>query len=98
MPKVIASLVFHEDSFDPGEEASLRNAEIGRHSKEGFVGGGVPHPTNLISYPLYRQTPIDVVVATHAAHGRASTALATKFSQGLLEVAPMSTAISMQRS
>jgi hypothetical protein len=37
-------------------------------------------------------------VATHAAHGRASTALATKFSQGLLEVAPMSTAISMQRS
>jgi hypothetical protein len=73
VPEIIASLVFHEDGFDPGEEASLQILEIGEHSKEGFVGDRVPHPRNLISYPLYRQTSTDVVMAAHAAHGRAST-------------------------
>jgi hypothetical protein len=73
-PKIIASPFFHEDGFDPGEEASLRIPEIGQHSKGGFVGGGVPHLRNLISYPLCRQMPADVAVATHAMHGRASTA------------------------
>jgi hypothetical protein len=66
--------VFDEEGFDSGEETSLWIPEIGQHSKEGFVRGGVPHPRNLISYPLYRQTPADVAMAAHAAHGRASTA------------------------
>jgi hypothetical protein len=66
--------VFDEEGFDSGEETSLRIPETGQHSKECFVRGGVPHPTNLISYPLYRQTPNDVAVAAHAAHGRESTA------------------------
>jgi hypothetical protein len=66
--------VFNEEGFDSGEEASLRIPETGQHSKECFVSGGVPHATNLISYPFYRQTPANVVVATQAAHGRASTA------------------------
>jgi hypothetical protein len=67
------SPVFHEDIFDPAEEASLRIHETGQHSKECFVSGGVPHLRNLISYPLYRQTPADVAVAAHAAHGLAIT-------------------------
>jgi hypothetical protein len=66
--------VFNEEGFDSGEETSLRFPETGQHSKECFVSGGVPHPRNLISYPHYRQTPVDVAVAAHAAHGRASTA------------------------
>jgi hypothetical protein len=73
-PEIIASPVFHEDGFDPEEEASLEIPEIGQHSKECFVSGGVPHPRNLISYPLYRQTPADITVAANAVHGRASTA------------------------
>jgi hypothetical protein len=74
VPEIIVSHVFDEDGFDPCEEASLRIPETGQHSKECFVSSGVPHPRNLISYPLYRQTPSDVVVAAHTAHGRASTA------------------------
>jgi hypothetical protein len=73
MPEIIATPIFHEDGFDPKEEARLRSPEIGQHSKEGFVGGGVPHPRNLISYPVYRQMPTDITVAAHAVHGRAST-------------------------
>jgi hypothetical protein len=72
-PEIIASPVFHEDGFDPREEASLWIPEISQHRKECFVSGGVPHPRNLILYPLYRQTPADVIVAAHAAHGRASS-------------------------
>jgi hypothetical protein len=66
--------MFDEEGFDSGEEASLRIPKTAQHSKECFVSGGVPHPRNLMSYSLYRQTPADVVVAVHAAHGRASTA------------------------
>jgi hypothetical protein len=66
-------IVFHEEGFDPSEEASLWMPETGQHSKECFVSGVVPHPSNLISYPLYRQTSADVSVAAHAAHGRAIT-------------------------
>jgi hypothetical protein len=73
-PEIIVSPVFDDEGFDPREEASLRILETGQHSKECFVSGGVPHPRNLISYPLYRQTPADIVVAAHATHGRASTA------------------------
>jgi hypothetical protein len=65
MPEIIAFPIFHEHDFDPGDEASPRIPEIGQHSKEGFVGGGVPHPKYLISYPLYRQMLTDVVVAAH---------------------------------
>jgi hypothetical protein len=65
--------VFDEEGFDSREETSLRIPETAQHSKECFVSGGVPHPRNLISYPLYRQTPVDVDVASHAAQGRAST-------------------------
>jgi hypothetical protein len=72
--EIIVSLVFDEEGFDPGMEASLRMPETGQHSKECFVSGGVPHPRNLISYPLYRQTPVDVTVDAHTMHGRASTA------------------------
>jgi hypothetical protein len=74
VPEIIVSLVFDEEGFDSGEEASLWIPETAQHSKECFVSGGVPHPRNFISYPLYRQTPTDVAVAAHAAHGRASTA------------------------
>jgi hypothetical protein len=73
-PKIIVSPVFDEEGFDSREEASLRIPETDQHGKECFVSGGVPHPRNLISYPIYRQTPADVSVAAHAAHGRASTA------------------------
>jgi hypothetical protein len=83
-PEIIASHVFHEDGFYFGEEASLRIPEIGQHSKEFFVSGGVPHPRNRISYSLYRQTPTDVAVAAHKAHGRASTAQAAEVIQGPL--------------
>jgi hypothetical protein len=69
----MAFLVFHEDEFDLGEEASLWIPETGQHSKECFVSGGVPHPRNLISFPLYLQMPADIAVAAHAAHGQAST-------------------------
>jgi hypothetical protein len=72
-PKIITYPVFHEDGFDPGEEASLRIPETSQHSMECFVSGGVPHLRNLISYPLYRQTSADVAVTAHAAHGRANT-------------------------
>jgi hypothetical protein len=72
-PEIIVSPIFYEDGFDPREEASLWIPETGQHSKECFVSGGVPHPRNLISYPLYRQTSADVVMAAHTAHGRAST-------------------------
>jgi hypothetical protein len=65
--------VFDEEGFDFGEETSLRIPETGQHSKECFVSSRIPHPRNLILYPLYRQTSSDVVVAAHAAHGRAST-------------------------
>jgi hypothetical protein len=68
-PEIIASPVFHEDGFDPGEEASLRIPEISQHSKECFVSGGDPHPRNLISYPLYQKTPTDIAVAAHTARG-----------------------------
>jgi hypothetical protein len=82
--EIIISPVFDEEGFDSGEEASLQIPEIAHHSKECFVSGGVPHPRNLISYPLYQQTPADVTVAAHTAHGRASTAYAAEVSQGLL--------------
>jgi hypothetical protein len=72
-PRIIVSPVFDEEGFDSREETSLRIPETAQHSKECFVSGGVPHPINLISYPIYPQTPADVVVATHAAHGQAST-------------------------
>jgi hypothetical protein len=72
--KIIVSPVFDEEGFDPREEVSLRISETSQHSKECFVSGEVPHPRNLISYPLYRQTSADVAVAAHAAHGRASIA------------------------
>jgi hypothetical protein len=72
-PEIIVSPVFDEEGFDSGEETSIQIPETVQHSKECFVSGGVPHPRNLISYPLYRQTPTDVTVAAHAAHGRAST-------------------------
>jgi hypothetical protein len=78
--------VFHEHHFDPGEEASPRILEISQDSNEGFVGGGVLHPRNLISYPFYRQTPVDVAVDAHTAHGRASTSQAAEISQGPLRV------------
>jgi hypothetical protein len=68
-PEIIASPVFHEDGFDPKEEASLQILETSQHSKECFVSGGVPHPRNLISYPLYRETPANVAMATHVADG-----------------------------
>jgi hypothetical protein len=68
-PQIIASPIFHEDGFDPRDEASLRITDIGQHSKEVFVRGGVQHLRNLISYSLYRQTPADIAVAAHAAHG-----------------------------
>jgi hypothetical protein len=73
-PEIIVSPVFDEEGFDSREEANLRIPEIAQQSKECFVRGGVPHPKNLISYPLYRQMPADVTVAAQAAHGRASTA------------------------
>jgi hypothetical protein len=66
--------VFDEEGFDSEEEASLQIPETAQHSKECFASDGIPHPRNLISYPLYRQTPADVAVAAHAVHGRASTA------------------------
>jgi hypothetical protein len=66
--------MFDEEGFDSGKETSLRITETAQHSKECFVSGGVPHPRNLISYPLYRQTPADVAVASHTVHGQASTA------------------------
>jgi hypothetical protein len=66
--------MFNEEGFDSGKEASLWIPETTQHSKECFVSGGVPHPRNLISYPLYRQMSADIAVAAHAAHGRASTA------------------------
>jgi hypothetical protein len=72
--EIIVSPVFDEEGFDSGEETSLRIPETAKHSNECFVSGGVPHPRNLISYPLYQQMPVDVAVATHAAYGRASTA------------------------
>jgi hypothetical protein len=72
--EIIASAVFHDDNFDPIEKASLWIPEIGQHSKECIVHGGVPHPRNLISYPLYRKKPTDVAVAAHAVKCRASTA------------------------
>jgi hypothetical protein len=72
-PEIIAYFpIFHEHGFDPGEQASHRIPKISQHSKEGFVGSGIPHPINLLSYPLYRQTLADVAVASHATHGRAS--------------------------
>jgi hypothetical protein len=73
-PEIIVFPVFDEEGFDSGEEASLQIPETAQHSKECFVSGGVPHLRNLILYPLYRQTPADVVVAAHAVHGRANTA------------------------
>jgi hypothetical protein len=72
--RLIVSHVFDEEGFDSGEETSLRIPKTTQHSKECFVSGGVPHLRNLILYPLNRQMPADVVVAAHAAHGRASTA------------------------
>jgi hypothetical protein len=66
--------VFDEEGFDSGEETILRIPETTKHSKECFVSGGVPHPRNLISYLLYRQTSADIAMAAHAVHGRASTA------------------------
>jgi hypothetical protein len=44
----------------------------------------VPHPRNLISYPLYRQTSADITMTAHTAHGQASTASAAEVSQGTL--------------
>jgi hypothetical protein len=67
--EIIVSPVFNEEGFDSREETSLRIPETAQHNKECFVSGGVPHPRNLISYPLYRQTLTDVVVDAHAAHG-----------------------------
>jgi hypothetical protein len=52
--------------------AKPRIPEIGQHSKEGFVGGGVPHLRNLISYSLYQQTRTGIAMVAHAAHGWAS--------------------------
>jgi hypothetical protein len=49
-------------------------------------------------YPRYRQTSADVVVAAHAAHGRASTGRLRRSAKGRYKVAPMRAAISMQRS
>jgi hypothetical protein len=74
IPVFIVYPVFDEEGFDSGEETSLRIPKTAQHSKECFVSAGVEHPRNLISYPLYRQTPIDVTVAAHTTHGRASTA------------------------
>jgi hypothetical protein len=65
--------MFDEEGFDPREEESPRMPETGQHSKESFVSGGVPHLRNLILNPLYRKTLADVAVASHTAHGRAST-------------------------
>jgi hypothetical protein len=67
--EIIVSPVFDEEGFDSGEETRLRILETAQHSKECFVSGGVPHPRNLISYPLYRQTRAGVTVAAHVAHG-----------------------------
>jgi hypothetical protein len=61
-PEIIISPVFDEEGFDSEEEASLRMPVTAQHSKECFVNGGVPHPRNLISYPLYRQMSADVAV------------------------------------
>jgi hypothetical protein len=72
-PEIIVSPVFDEEGFDFGKETSLRIPKTAQHSKECFVSGGVPHPRNLISYPLYRQTPADVTVAAHAVHAQEST-------------------------
>jgi hypothetical protein len=71
--EIIVSPMFDEEGFDSGEETSLWIHETAQHSKECFVSGGFPHPRNFISYPLYRQTPVDVAVVAHVAHGRAST-------------------------
>jgi hypothetical protein len=65
--------VFNEEGFDSEEETSLRIPETAQHSKECFVSSGVPHPRNLISFPLYQPTLADIVVAAHSTHG-ASTA------------------------
>jgi hypothetical protein len=35
--EIIVSPVFHEDGFDPEEEASLWIPETGQHSKENFL-------------------------------------------------------------
>jgi hypothetical protein len=61
--------MFDEEGFDSGEETSLLIPETAQHNRECFVSSGVPHPRNLISYPLYRQTPADVAMDAHAAHG-----------------------------
>jgi hypothetical protein len=45
--------MFDEEGFDLGEEASLQMDETSQHYKECIVSGGVTHPINLISYPLY---------------------------------------------
>jgi hypothetical protein len=68
-PEIMVSPVFDEECFDSGEEATPRIPEIAQHGKECIVSGGVPHPRNVVSYPLYRQTLADVTVAAHAAHG-----------------------------
>jgi hypothetical protein len=83
-PEIIVSPVFDEEGFDSGEETTFWIPETAQHSKECFVSGGVPHPRNLISYPLYRQMPADVAVAEHTAHGRASIAQAAEVNQGSL--------------
>jgi hypothetical protein len=98
VPEIIVSLVFNEEGFYFGKEASLRIPETAHHSKECFVSSGVSHPRNLISYPLYRQTSADVAVAAHTAHGRASTGRLRRLAKGHSEVALMCAAISMRRS
>jgi hypothetical protein len=88
-PEIIVSPVFNEEGFDSGEESSLQIPETAQHSKECFVSGGVPHPGNLISYPLYRQTRRMVEQVTRRLQRSA---------KGHSEVAPTRAAISMQRS
>jgi hypothetical protein len=90
--------VFDEEGFDSGEETSLLIPETGQHSKECIVSGGVPHPRNLISYPLYRQTPTDVTVAAHAAMVEQVPCRLRRSAKGRSEVASMRAAISMWRS
>jgi hypothetical protein len=93
--EIIVSLVFDEEGFDPGMEASLRMPETGQHSKECFVSGGVPHPRNLISIDKRRSTSLWThtrCMVEQVLHRLQRSA------KGRSEVTPTRAAISMRRS
>ena len=64
----LGTVVFLEYDLYPGEEASLRVAELGQASKEGIVVTEIiPPPTVFASVKCH--APTDGGVATDAAHG-----------------------------